>query len=658
MTELATINSDAKPERDRYGRPRIKRPDGSAVYYTRCTTFVGAHEDQRLLTNWKLRQSAFGLAARDDLRLAVLAHRDDKTEMDRLCSEAMDYAEAHAKATKGTAMHSICEQHDRGQDVPKGLPSDAATALAAYAAATVDLKHVHIEQMTVYDEFKVAGTPDRVVEWNGRRYIADLKGLALTTPIPTPNGWTTMGAVEVGDQVFAADGTVCTVKAKSKVKQIGTYVVTFDDGSKVVCDTEHIWWTQAGYRRDLPPTAKPIAEVIDTLHYQGQANHRVPVAGVLDLPEVDLPMDPYLLGCWLGDGHTNRAVVTKCRDLFEVLGGDGVALGVEQVDKRSEVTISRTILGGAAQLRAAGVLGDKHVPDAYLRAGSAQRLRLLQGLMDTDGTWNTARRRAVFCSADKRLALGVEELLHTLGQRAHLSEFQSTGYGVTITAYTVEFSPVDIMPFRLPRKVAKFLGSAPKNLSQAKRRVIVSVEPGPDVPTACIGVDSADHTFLCGERMIPTHNTGRIDFGAGKIAAQLAMYSRSPNYDHATGSRWAHGADQDRGIVIELNVERGTCDLHWIDLNAGWDIVQVCKEVRRVRNIRDTQVLTRFGKVSDVTLHQALARSTGVTPASIASCIEAAQTRAELNELWESTGGIWSQVERDMASARAQVLAS
>lgn len=161
--------------RDHYGRPLIKpQGGGKPVAYTRCTTFVGAFEDTHNLTQWKMRQAAVGLSLRPDLQLAVAAHKDDKSKLNKILQEALDAAASSAGATTGIALHALTEQRDRGQELV-GIPLEAAADLAAYAEATADFKAVFIEQMTVHDPYKVAGTPDRIVSYRGKRYIADLK---------------------------------------------------------------------------------------------------------------------------------------------------------------------------------------------------------------------------------------------------------------------------------------------------------------------------------------------------------------------------------------------------------------------------------------------------------------------------------------------------
>lgn len=161
--------------RDRWGRPLVQPPTGGKkVAYTRATTFIDCIEDKFNLQKWMLRMTAVGLADRPDLLLSVSAHRDDKRELDRICESAKEAAAASAAATTGTALHALTELIDRDQDLPP-LPAEVKADLEAYRTATAPLKSVLIEQFCVQDPLKVGGTPDRVVEFEGKRFIADLK---------------------------------------------------------------------------------------------------------------------------------------------------------------------------------------------------------------------------------------------------------------------------------------------------------------------------------------------------------------------------------------------------------------------------------------------------------------------------------------------------
>ena len=162
-------------ERDRVGRPVIAPTDGGkAKAYTRCTTYVGALEDTYNLGLWQQRMVALGLADRPDLLLAVSAHREEKDRLNKICDDAREAAKASAAATTGTALHSLVERMDRG--LPLGtVPAAYAADLEAYRRATSVLEHVHIEELMVLDELKIAGTPDRLALHEERLKVADVK---------------------------------------------------------------------------------------------------------------------------------------------------------------------------------------------------------------------------------------------------------------------------------------------------------------------------------------------------------------------------------------------------------------------------------------------------------------------------------------------------
>ncbi|WP_183092927.1 PD-(D/E)XK nuclease family protein [Nocardioides stalactiti] len=163
-------------KRDQWKRPKITPTDGGRpVPYKRCTSYVDVLDNRYNLELWKQRMTALGIAERDDLRLAVLAHKDDKNRLNTLVDQATEAAKASSAATKGTALHALTDLVDRGQDLPETLPDDVVASLRAYKEATADLKVIHIEHPTVLDTLRIAGTPDRIVEYKGERYIADTK---------------------------------------------------------------------------------------------------------------------------------------------------------------------------------------------------------------------------------------------------------------------------------------------------------------------------------------------------------------------------------------------------------------------------------------------------------------------------------------------------
>lgn len=172
-TDANDVLGATQPKRDRYGRPLIVPPGGGkAVAYIRATTVAETLDDRYNLELWKIRTTAKGFVARPDLFASVAAAGDDKKKLDALCSDAMEAAKASAGANMGTALHAFTEKVDRGEPVPPG-PWDAD--VEAYRAALAGVPMLAIERFVVLDKPKVGGTPDRIVEWEGRPTIGDVK---------------------------------------------------------------------------------------------------------------------------------------------------------------------------------------------------------------------------------------------------------------------------------------------------------------------------------------------------------------------------------------------------------------------------------------------------------------------------------------------------
>lgn len=166
----------AEVERDRWGRPYVVPPGATKpTSYQRCTTFIDVIESTFNLSQWQQRKVAEGLAQRPDLVLAAAVAGEDKAKLNKIVADAKEAAKAHTAATTGTALHELTEMYDRGQGLPAGLSAATQADVDAYIAATAGLKMIAVEQFLVWDAAKVAGTCDRIVTIDGKRYIADLK---------------------------------------------------------------------------------------------------------------------------------------------------------------------------------------------------------------------------------------------------------------------------------------------------------------------------------------------------------------------------------------------------------------------------------------------------------------------------------------------------
>jgi len=348
------------------------------------------------------------------------------------------------------------------------------------------------------------------------------KAERLDEPTPTPRGWKNHGDLRIGDDIFSIDGLPCKVIGLGNIVTDGlSYELEFCDGTRIESSADHEWVVERRTRKRIPmayKTAGPkrlyrekvIMTTRDIVEYGFDVDNRlsIPVAGPLVLPEKDLSIPPYILGAWLGDG-TSLTGDISCGDdeVFHIIEKNGMQVGRNKTPLRTSAL--RRIIGLRKLLTDIGVKGLKHIPLIYLRSSKEQRLELLRGLMDTDGTCDD-RGTATFANTNERLIEGVVELLNTLGMKPHKRKVESTFNGVPYTFWQVSFQAYKgFSPFHIQRKSVKCKDGIRKNV----RRYIVSAKQVPFSPMRCIMTDREDGIYLTGKSMVPTHNSLLITQG-------------------------------------------------------------------------------------------------------------------------------------------------
>ena len=195
-----------------------------------------------------------------------------------------------------------------------------------HTAGVIDVKHdltaltelVEIGDDGVFmlhpGEFVLGSTLERVAVPDNLVARIEGKALSIATPIPTPDGWTTMGEIAVGDTVFSHTGQPVRVKDVTEV-MLGRpcHEITFSDGSTMICDESHEWLTtsKAERRRHAPPSVKTTGEIAARLRVGDEHNHHVHLTRSVQCPERDLPIDPYVLGTQLAGERLARRSTSR-----------------------------------------------------------------------------------------------------------------------------------------------------------------------------------------------------------------------------------------------------------------------------------------------------------------------------------------------------------
>jgi len=374
------------------------------------------------------------------------------------------------------------------------------------------------------------------------------KALSINTPIPTPDGWKAMADIRVGDFVFDEFGnSVEVVQVSDFMFNHVCYDVVFDDDSVITADAEHIWTTLDAKNRSNRDSGGKLRikrgklvfrsksywqysnvtteEIKNTLHtgYRNDVNHSVDVAGPLNLEEKSLSIPPYVLGLWLGDGTSAGSSITIGeQDIHEqeiILSKFGIHLtsygniqygmnlnGVQSVLRNSKTgQLESNPDSLFSKLKKYDLIKNKHIPLEYLRSSYQQRLELLQGLMDSDGTIRPDGA-CEYCTVSSKLAHDFYELCMTLGIKVSMKEGIVRFNGKDIGRFRFVFVPY-IPVFKLSRK----LNRVKKRGNQSERRFrryIVDIRKTDSVPVKCIAVNSQRHLYLAGRSFIPTHNSG------------------------------------------------------------------------------------------------------------------------------------------------------
>lgn len=292
------------------------------------------------------------------------------------------------------------------------------------------------------------------------------KLLPLNTPIPTPDGWTTMGELAPGDMVLGQDGKPTKVSYVSEVEDTPElYKLYFSDGSTQIACADHQWRVNDYFGESGNSVTRVMTtqEMVDAGMWpddEDEPRYTIDHAKALDLPAADLPLDAFTCGVSLA--FTDR--VMECR-----------------------------------------------IPSRYLRASYEQRVDLLKGLMQARGRIFEYTSAYAFSFTHESFGEDVYELVRTLGVYAQFnSSDDSDNKDELLFDTPLRLYRDDDPALSLPACVQGIPDGESSVLDWYGALAITDIQPVATQPGRCIQVDNEDHMYLCGKSFIPTHNTALV----------------------------------------------------------------------------------------------------------------------------------------------------
>jgi len=366
------------------------------------------------------------------------------------------------------------------------------------------------------------------------------KIIPMDTTVATPDGWTFINKLNIGDKVIGGDGKSCNVIGVFPQGNILNYRVRFDDDSSVLVGGEHLWkalkptrrWKRHWDSRDKKYRDNKKYRVWEDLNTKQiiklgglkPKNTRkcvIPSVRPVEFNEKKLPIDPYTLGVLLGDGSLGDVISVSTKDK-EILGW--VVFGGEikytsgfdynlvyphEIDKESGRFVKSNKL--KQYIEDLGLKNtksyNKFVPSIYLESSVEQRLALLQGLMDTDGTAGKKTGCIEFSTVSEQLAKNVQNLFRSFGMKCKIFErYTSFTYGGEKKrgrkSYRVRPRWNGLKVFRLERKNSRC--KIPQRTCEDL--LVTKIKKTGKFKSVCIRVDSSDQTYVTDE-FIVTHGT-------------------------------------------------------------------------------------------------------------------------------------------------------
>lgn len=359
------------------------------------------------------------------------------------------------------------------------------------------------------------------------------KAQPVDTIIPTPNGNRRLGDIKVGDYVFDRYGNPTKVIGVYPQGIMDNYKVTLKDGRITYCNNEHLWNVIIHKKFNEQEQTVNTNYIINFLNENTIDGVRkdticLPINKAINYSEKDLPINPYVLGSFIGNGCCSERILTLSSNDEEQVNIVANLLNTQPVkvcDKNYswyfKATEKRTYNNLPIKyLQTKDVLGyltglksnNKYIDKEYKKSSINQRYELLQGLFDTDGHIKKVgkRFRVSYSTMSEQLANDIIEILYSLGYSASLIKDCRKKYNGKI-CYNINVLIDNSEKYKL-FKLSRKKNIALEALQYPSRRhydriPIVSIEKTPTpCEMVCIYVDNDEHLYLTNDYIV-THNT-------------------------------------------------------------------------------------------------------------------------------------------------------
>lgn len=346
----------------------------------------------------------------------------------------------------------------------------------------------------------------------------------LYSKVLTPDGFVEMRDIHVGSKVISGNGNIATVLSESSINIRPIYELTFDDGSKCRASDNHLWnvQTRDDRRRNKPFRVVETKDMIKNVYVENgkRANYSIDYVPKIDFLEKKLVIHPYVMGALIGDGGLSNGtpnlstVDDELINIFNSFLPEGYILkhkerctylinGHEGNNCKCGSVITK-------EIKKYGLFGsksaDKFIPNDYLYASYEQRLWLLRGLMDTDGS--AKKSYCSYATISDKLANDVVELVHSLGgyasKNVRRAGYKKNGVYKKCNDYyeiIIQFNSNMESIFALTRKKEIY-----KPKRNAIKRFITKIEYIGDELCKCIYISDNCHLYIT-DNYIITHNT-------------------------------------------------------------------------------------------------------------------------------------------------------